>query len=176
MVPASSTVVQQLRTRSEVFHCCSTMTKINQLADWKNVTEVWSAKMCSFSVKVHCYGKSLTLLQKSWKYLHALLSQWQNSRYLFKFAALLKPSGICTSHVITGLHHWSVKWTLLTSHSVTVSSFTQPSLSIMRFAELPNIQENQCPLRLEMAGEYSSDHSDLESELFKLIPCSFWPL
>lgn len=123
MVPASSTVVQQLRTRSEVFHCCSTMTKINQLADWKNVTEVWSAKMCSFSVKVHCYGKSLTLLQKSWKYLHALLSQWQNSRYLFKFAALLKPSGICTSHVITGLHHWSVKWTLLTSHSVTVSSF-----------------------------------------------------
>lgn len=27
-----------------------------------------------------------------------------------------------------------------------------------------------------MAGEYSFDRSDLESELFKLIPCSFWPL
>lgn len=52
----------------------------------------------------------------------------------------------------------------------------QLSPSIMQFTELPNIQENQRSLRLEMAGEYSFDHSDLESELFKLIPCSFWPL
>lgn len=136
--------------------------------------EVGSAKMCSFLIKAHSYEKSLTLLQKSCKYLDGLLIQWQNARYLFKFPALLKPSGICTSHLTTGLHHWSVKWTSLTSHSVTVNGFMQLSLSIMQFTELPNIQENQCSLRLEMAGEYSFDHS--EPELFKLIPCSFWPL
>lgn len=52
----------------------------------------------------------------------------------------------------------------------------QLSLSILQFSELPNIQENQPSLSLEMAGEYTFDHSDLASELFKLIPCSFWPL
>lgn len=168
-------VVQQLRTRSEVFQCCSAMTKIIQLADRKNVTYKYTALKCVPSrVKHIVLENHYPATEKL--YLDALLIRWQNARYLFKFPALLKPSGICTSHLITGLHHWSVKWTSLTSHSVTVSSFMQLSLSIMQFTELPNIQENQCSLRLEMAGEYSFDHSDLESELFKLIPCSFWPL